>query len=259
MQKYPIFLPHDSKFSELIVADAHELVFHQRVRATLTEVRSRYWITQCRKLVRKMLNNCMICKFIDAKPFLLPAPPEFPDYRVEIAPPFTNIGIDHLGPLWVKEIYENSEIAMHKAYVALTSCCVSRMVHLELQPNLQADTFVRTLKRIFSRVGTPSFIISDNHKTFKSKKVRDFVKRLSIRWKFILPLAPHWGGFYERMNGIIKRALQKTLKNSKLTYEELETVIVQIECVINSRPISYIYEDDLAEPLTPSHLLYKRC
>ena len=58
------------------------------------------------------------------------------------------------------------------------------------------------------------------------------------------------------MNGMIKSALRKTLKGAKLTYEELETVIIQIESVINSRPLSYIYDNDVVETLTPSHLMY---
>ena len=45
---------------------------------------------------------------------------------------------------------------------------------------------------------------------------------------------------------------------SKLTYEELLTVLSEIEMVINSRPLSYVSSDDLEEPLTPSHLLVGR-
>ena len=37
-----------------------------------------------------------------------------------------------------------------------------------------------------------------------------------------------------------------------MTYEELLTLITEVECVLNSRPISYLETD---EPLTPAHLL----
>ena len=43
--------------------------------------------------------------------------------------------------------------------------------------------------------------------------------------------------------------------NAKLNYEELLTVLTEIKRVINSRPISYIYNDEITETLTPSHLL----
>lgn len=56
----------------------------------------------------------------------------------------------------------------------------------------------------------------------------------------------------------VKRCLNKILKNAKLTYEELLTVVVEIECVLNSRPLTYVSSEDRVEPLTPSHLLTGR-
>ena len=45
--------------------------------------------------------------------------------------------------------------------------------------------------------------------------------------------------------------------SAKLTYEELETVLIEIEGVINCRPLTYLYEE-VDEPLTPSHLVLGR-
>ena len=60
------------------------------------------------------------------------------------------------------------------------------------------------------------------------------------------------------MNQMIKNALRKSLKRARLTYEELETVVMEIEAVINSQPLSYVCNEDLIEPLTPFHLMYGR-
>ena len=46
--------------------------------------------------------------------------------------------------------------------------------------------------------------------------------------------------------------------NAKLTYEELETVLVEIESIINCRPLTYLFEDEAEEALTPSHLAIGR-
>ena len=48
------------------------------------------------------------------------------------------------------------------------------------------------------------------------------------------------------------------LRNAKLTYKELLTVIIEIECVLNSRPLTYVNPEDMDEPLTPSHLVMGR-
>ena len=55
-----------------------------------------------------------------------------------------------------------------------------------------------------------------------------------------------------------KRCLRKALGQAKLSYDELPTALIEIEMVINSRPLTYISANDLYEPLTPSHLLVGR-
>jgi len=57
----------------------------------------------------------------------------------------------------------------------------------------------------------------------------------------------------------MKRCLKKTIGKAKLSLDELTTVLVQVEAILNSRPISYVSSEDLEEPLTPSHLLSGRC
>ena len=51
--------------------------------------------------------------------------------------------------------------------------------------------------------------------------------------------------------------MKKCVSKAKLTYEELETVLIEIEMVINSRPLTYLYEE-VEEALTPSHLVLGR-
>ena len=53
----------------------------------------------------------------------------------------------------------------------------------------------------------------------------------------------------------VKSCLKKTLGRSKLSFDELTTVLVEVEAVLNSRPLTYLYSDDVEEPLTPSHLV----
>ena len=45
---------------------------------------------------------------------------------------------------------------------------------------------------------------------------------------------------------------------SKLSFDELTTILVEVEAVLNSRPLTYLYSDDVEEPLTPSHLVIGR-
>ena len=98
-------------------------------------------------------------------------------------------------------------------------------------------------------------LISDNFSSFKSDKVSKFLLLHNIDWKFILPLSPWRGGFYERLVRTVKNTLRKILGRSKLNFEELYVILTQVECMLNSRPLSYVYTEEICEPITPSHLL----
>uniref|UniRef100_A0A1X7TWU4 DUF5641 domain-containing protein n=1 Tax=Amphimedon queenslandica TaxID=400682 RepID=A0A1X7TWU4_AMPQE len=54
---------------------------------------------------------------------------------------------------------------------------------------------------------------------------------------------------------LMKRSLRMLVGRSTLTYEELLTVLTEIEAVINSRTLTYMTASDLDEPFTPSHLI----
>jgi len=111
-----------------------------------------------------------------------------------------------------------------------------------------------------ARRGIPELIISDYAKTFKAAAtqltkifndpdVMSFLLERKIQWRFNLEKAPWWGGFFERMIKSTKRCLKKTLGKARLTYEELLTVLTEVECILNSRPLTYMYPDDLEKPL----------
>ena len=134
---------------------------------------------------------------------------------------------------------------------------------------MTTNSFLLCLKRFVSRRGIPRIIITDNAKTFKaaskilvklfkSREISNYLTDRKIRWKFNLAKAPWWGGFYERLIRGIKSCLKKNLSKAKLSFDEIQTVIIQIESVLNSRPLTYLYSSELEEPLTPSHLVIGR-
>ena len=88
------------------------------------------------------------------------------------------------------------------------------------------------------------------------ERLNEFLSRQEIKWQFNLSRAPWWGGQFERMVGLVKRSLQKTIGNGFLTWTELEEVILDVEVAVNNRPLSYV-EDDVQLPiLTPHSLLF---
>ena len=119
------------------------------------------------------------------------------------------------------------------------TCAFSCAVHLEITFDLRAENLLLALQHFISRIDKSAKFISDNAKTFKkSKKLKSFLIQKNIKWNFISEKAPWCGGFYERLIGIVKSSLKNVLQKSLLTYEELYTVITEIESVMNSRPLT---------------------
>ena len=81
-----------------------------------------------------------------------------------------------------------------------------------------------------------------------------YCQREGIKWKFNVEAAPWWGGFFKRMVKSVKLRLKKCLQNARLNFVGLSTTLIEIEAVLNSRPLTYVY-DEMEEPLTPSYLI----
>ena len=67
-------------------------------------------------------------------------------------------------------------------------------------------------------------------------------KNLDIKWQFVVERAPWWGGAWERLVGVVKGLLRRTLGHAVLSWEELVTVLTEVEKVVNRRPITYLWE-----------------
>ena len=78
--------------------------------------------------------------------------------------------------------------------------------------------------------------------------------------EFIVERAPWWGGFYERLVRSVKRSLKKSIGRSNLTHDQLSTLLVEIEGIINSPSMTYLAsdQDGVTGSLSPSHLINGR-
>lgn len=61
-----------------------------------------------------------------------------------------------------------------------------------------------------------------------------------IQFKFNAPNAPHFGGMWEREVRTIKTALRVTLGAQTVTEEVLNTVLIEIKGILNSKPLGVI-------------------
>ena len=97
-----ILLDKSHRLAELIVTEAHQWVQHNKVKATLTEVRSRYWLVKGRQFVRNLIYKCVTWCHLERRPYSSIPPPPLPDFRVKQSQLFSCTGVDFTGPMYVK-------------------------------------------------------------------------------------------------------------------------------------------------------------
>ena len=183
---------------------------------------------------------------------------------------FLHVGIDYAGPVMIRSS-PGRGIKSNKSYIALFICLASRAIHTELVNDYSATLFINAFSRFCARRGLPNTMYSDNGTTFtgadkeltfayrSALRNSDFLNKTAsdrIKWEFIPPHAPHFGGIWEAGVKSLKYHLRRVLKNHTLTYEEFITLLCNIEACLNSRPIGPL-SDSIEEfnNLTPGHFL----
>lgn len=88
--------------------------------------------------------------------------------------------------------------------------------------------------------------------SFGEPKAKKYFSQLHVKWQFNLEKSPRPGSIFECMNISARRCLRKSVGRNCLSYDELLTLITEIEVVLNSRPLTYVSSKDVEEPLTPT-------
>ena len=230
---------------------------HNGINETLCNIRQQYWIPKPRTIIKKLIRQCVTCRKAEGKPYPYPKELQLPKERVAANYAFETAGIDYLGPVYVKDVFAEDNV-LHKAWIGLTTCATTRAIYLDLVSDCSSQKCINLLKRLTAVHGTPKVIISDNGTKFIAADLQAFVANKGTTWKFNIEKAPWYGGFFERLVQSVKRCLRKVLTNARLTFEEMLTVVKQVQNIINNRPLTYVYTEKNVEPLTPNKLLYGR-
>lgn len=272
-EKCPLLLPYNHPVSEFIMAWAHTHNLHATQTSLLAFVRQRFWPVRGRNLANKIVRQCLKCSRVQPTPFNQ-FMADLPSDRVsETDRGFLVTAVDFAGPFTVHHKGRGSRTT--KVYLAVFVCFSSRAVHLELVESLTTDAFLDTLRRFISRRGVPHKILSDNGTNFvgANNKLKELYEVLlsveakdeihqfcrdtfGIKWVFIPPRTPHFGGLHEAAVKSAKLHMMKVIGSSTLTLFELLTVVAMVESILNSRPLSPLsINPDDGQPLTPGHLL----
>ncbi|UYV77380.1 hypothetical protein LAZ67_15000798 [Cordylochernes scorpioides] len=261
----PIILDPRHYLTKLIIHHYHVLALHQGQETVRNEVRQQFWIPNLRVAIRRCWSECPLCRIRRAKPST-PMMAALPGCRVEPQQrSFSIVGMDYFGPMEVS-VGRRHE----KRYGVLFTCMTTRAIHLEVAHSLTTDSCIMAIRRMICRRGLPLEIFSDNGTNLRGadkelqqalddydqEALTENMNNKGIKWNFIPPSAPHMGGSWECLVRSVKTAISDILRSRFPKDEELLTLMLEAEAVVNSRPLTDVPLDPAApEAITPMHFL----
>ena len=262
--KHPNLLNWKHHAVDLFLQNEHKADQHEGTEHLRNIVRQKMWILGIRNALRSIKNKCVTCRKGRAQ--TIPPVMAFqPEERLDASTAFTSVGFAYFDPFIVKIGRWNE-----KRWCCLFTCLTMRAVHIEVVPKLDTDSWLNAIMRFIARRGKPSTIISDNGKNFvgaeraiaeyvaawNKEGIEEHLIQRGITWKFNPPAAPHFGGVWERLVRICKKAMLAVLGNRSITEDILSTAMCIVEQTLNAKPLTTVSSDanDL-EALTSKHFL----
>jgi hypothetical protein len=265
--RHPIILDGRHRVSMLIMRNVHERYGHAGLQFMKNQVVDKFCIIKLSWLAKFVRRRCVQCRKYACKP-VLSRMADLPRERLQPTMPFVCCGVDYFGPFLVKRGRTNE-----KVWGVIFTCFSTRAVHLELAESLAADCFINVFRRFVGRRGEVSEMWSDNGTNFvgsqrelqvelrklKSSEINQQLASRGIKWHFNPPAASHFGGAWERLIRSIRKALYAVMHGRSMTYAVLETALVEVEALMNSRPLAQVgtNAEDMSV-LTPGHFLILR-
>lgn len=251
--KHQILLPKKHSITASIIREKHIQCHHGGPKLTESTFRQRYWITDSQRTIKSVLRECIPCFLSKPKP-MQQYMADLPANRINtVEKPFSNTALDYAGYIYIK-LAGGRGHKSQRAYIAIFVCMSTKAMHLEAVTNLTAAAFIAAFRRFLARRGAVRNLYSDNGTNFvsankilaenleleqdeyNSEVCNELIKN-ETKWHFSPPGAPHFNGLAEAAVKTVKLHLLKTIGDTKLTYEEMSTLLAEIEACVNSRPI----------------------
>ncbi|XP_029167434.1 uncharacterized protein LOC114937931 [Nylanderia fulva] len=256
-KKHPLILPRECRLTTLLMDHYHRKTLHGGPQLTLSSIRQKFWIIGGRVPIRAFIHKCVICARHRVT-MGQQAVGQLPVSRVVPCRPFVNSGVDYAGPLTLKT-FRGRSCKTYKGYFVIFICFSTSAIYLEVATDYSTDGFLAAFRRFTGRRGICSTLTSDcgtnligadaelkRMFTFSSREwahIANVLANDGVRWKFNPPSTSHFGGKWEAGVKSVKFHLRRVLDDALLTYEELTTLLVQIEAILNSRSLITLSDD----------------
>ncbi|XP_055680290.1 uncharacterized protein LOC129788348 [Lutzomyia longipalpis] len=264
--KHPMLVPK-SRLAYLIALHVHQDQMHPGPQLLLALVSHKFWLLGGRRLTRSVSRNCVVC-WRQRPTMLAQRMGNLPTERISYESAFAVCNVDFCGPVLTRPAYKRGGVS-YKTYICAFVCSATKAVHLEVLGDMTTSSFLAALTRFCSRRSAPRKIFCDNGKNLvgadaalkklfhdlqSQPQMQNECSNRGITFQFIPPRSPHHGGLHEAAIKSLKHHLRREIGTTILTFEELSTVISQIEAILNSRPLTPLPAGPDEQPaLCPGH------
>lgn len=261
---HPIVLDPIHPVTKLLIKQYDTQLHHPGTERVFADIRRRFWILRGRQAVRSIQHHCTECQKWRGKPNI-PKMADLPPSSLRLfQPAFYSTGMDCFGPFTIKIGRRNE-----KRWGIIYKCLTTKAVYIDLLSQADTDSFLMSLRRFIARRGKPHELLSDQGTNFKGgdrelkeafsnihPQLQTELAKQQIDFQYNPPNSPHFGGSWEREIRSIKAALYTAIGAQTVTEEVLRTVLIEIEGILNSKPLGYVSSDVAdPDPVTPNSLL----
>ena len=190
-----------TKFRGYVMKLAHETILggHQGPRKTADKVLSEFFWPGCQAEITRYCQSCDICQRTIPKGKVGKVP--LGDMPV-IDTPFQRVAIDIVGPI-------NPKTERGNRFILTLVDYATRYPEAIALPSIETTRVAEAMVDVFSRVGLPTEILTDQGSQFTSELMKEISRLLSIRQLTTTPYHPSCNGLVERFNGTLKLMLRR--------------------------------------------------
>lgn len=265
-RKHQVILPADCIFTQRLFEMEHQRLLHAGPQLMLNQVRQQWWPISGKRIAQKVFHQCVTCSKRSPR-LQTQIMGDLPEFRLTPSKPFMCTALDFAGPFKTKQNEGPRCKKTRESYICIFVCCCTKAIHLEVVSSYTSDAFIACLRRLVACRGKLRHVYCDNGTNFIGannmlrKMMTDQQDAIQhefehLEFHFAPARSPHTGGLYEANVRSMKKHLNRVMGRMILNFEELQTLVKQVEACMNSRPLCLLPSGpEELKVLTPGHFL----
>ena len=223
----------------LVLENAHVSPFagHMSVNKTRARVYSTFYWPGADRDIKHFVRTCPVCQKARA-----PGRSGRAELGVMnlVTTPFLKVAIDIVGPLELTD--------RRNRYILTMVDMATRWPEAVALPNVTTETIIEALSNIFSRIGFPEEILSDNGPQFKSEMYEQVCRFFNTRVLKTTPYHPSSNGLVERFNGSLKNMLMRLAEKETRNWDRF----------VSAALFAYREVPNVSTGMSPYEMVYGR-